>query len=186
MIMQQLTKSITRPKAITAAACLALGLALPTIFHFYTDGLGRIWLPMHFPILLAGLLCGWRLGLIVGAATPVLSSLLTGMPLMFPTAISMSFELAAYAVIAALLIRRVSRPPAADIYGALVGALIGGRVVAALAQLALFNAAGQSFVFERFLRGTLETGLSGIAVQLALVPLVVWLVRRSGLLGEGE
>ncbi|MCL2545629.1 MAG: ECF transporter S component [Oscillospiraceae bacterium] len=178
--MNTITKSITRPKLITAVACLILGLILPTIFHFYTDGLGQVILPMHFPILLVGMLCGWRLGLVVGAATPILSSLLTNMPPLWPTASSMAFELAAYAVIGALLIRRM------NVYGALIGALVGGRIVAALARFALFSAAGQAFTLEGFWRGVIQPSLPGIALQLAFVPVVVILVRRSGLLGEDE
>ena len=74
-------------KLMTAALCLALGLLLPSMFHMI--GAGTVFLPMHIPVLLCGMLCGGAYGAAVGAIVPLLSSLLTGMPPIFPVAPAM-------------------------------------------------------------------------------------------------
>ncbi len=60
---------------------LAIGIVLPQVFHL-TGGpaSGATFLPMHIPVLIAGLLLGPAYGLIVGVVTPFLSFLITGMP----------------------------------------------------------------------------------------------------------
>ena len=50
--------------------------------------------------------CGWKWGLLVGFVTPLLRSVLFGMPPMVPTALAMAFELAAYGAVAGLCYRR--------------------------------------------------------------------------------
>ena len=41
---------------ILAALCFALGLVLPSAFHMI--GAGTVFLPMHIPVLICGLVCG--------------------------------------------------------------------------------------------------------------------------------
>ena len=66
-------------KLVMAAMCVALGIVLPMAFHTIQNA-GSIFLPMHIPVLICGLLCGWQYGLICGILAPVLSSLFTGIP----------------------------------------------------------------------------------------------------------
>ncbi len=53
-------------------------------------------LPMHIPVLLCGLICGWKYGILVGFILPLLRHTIFGMPILFPTGIAMAFELATY------------------------------------------------------------------------------------------
>ena len=88
--MKETTKKLT-----WSAMFIALGLVLP----FLTGQIpqfGNMLLPMHIPVILCGLICGWRYGAIVGFVLPLLRYALFGMPVLFPTGIAMSFELAAY------------------------------------------------------------------------------------------
>ena len=85
-----------------AGIFLALGLLLP-FFTGQIPRLGSLLLPMHLPVFLCGLLCGWQYGLAVGGILPLLRFALFGMPKIFPTGIAMSFELAAYGLIAGAL-----------------------------------------------------------------------------------
>ena len=86
---------------VMAALCAALGVVLPVALHSIPNA-GSILLPMHIPVLLCGLVCGPVYGLGCGVLTPLLSSLITGMP---PAAVlpSMLCELAAYGLAAGLL-----------------------------------------------------------------------------------
>ena len=70
--------SITR-KLVSCALCIALGVLLPMAFHVIPNA-GSIFLPMHIPVLICGLFCGWPYGLACGILTPFISSVTTGMP----------------------------------------------------------------------------------------------------------
>ena len=76
---------------VLAALFVALGLLVPIIFH--AVGLGAIFLPMFLPMALAAFLLQWKYAIAVGAITPIISSLMTGMPpLSPPIAQMMVFE----------------------------------------------------------------------------------------------
>jgi len=61
---------------------LALALILPVVFH--AVGLGSAFLPMFYPILIAGFLLALPVAAAVGFLAPLTSALLTGMPPLFP------------------------------------------------------------------------------------------------------
>lgn len=154
---------------------IAFGLLLPMIFHQFSMG-GPAFLPMHIPVLIGGMLLGPVSGLLIGMVTPVLSSVLTGMPPTFPMLPIMFFELAVYGLVAGYLYKTLNL----NIIISLILAMIGGRIVAGLVVyvLAMF------FGFQGpgpipFIQGAILTGLPGIAIQLVLVPIVVSLVRRN-------
>lgn len=67
---------------ILAGLLLSAALVLPIFFHLL--GLGSAFLPMFFPLALAGFLVAPPLAMIVGVAAPLLSALLTGMPPFYP------------------------------------------------------------------------------------------------------
>src|SRR6056297_1422923 len=75
-----------------AALFLAVSVILPSIFHM--SGIdGRIFLPMHLPILLSGFFISPGMAFVVGLLAPFLNTLVSGMPVLFPIAIIMSVEL---------------------------------------------------------------------------------------------
>lgn len=90
-----------------AALFLALGLVLP-FFTGQIPQIGSMLLPMHIPVFLCGLICGWQYGAAVGFIVPLMRSVLFGMPPLFPTATAMAFELLTYGLVVGLL---YSRPP---------------------------------------------------------------------------
>ncbi|MDR0944795.1 MAG: ECF transporter S component, partial [Bifidobacteriaceae bacterium] len=81
---------------------VALGLVLPLATP-HIPAVGNALLPMHIPVLLCGLLCGWQYGAVVGLILPLLSSGLTGMPPMLPIGLGMCVELAVYGLVSGLL-----------------------------------------------------------------------------------
>ncbi len=170
------TKVYSSKKLVTAATCLALGVLLPIIFHS-VPGFGPTFLPMHLPVLLCGMLTNWQLGLLCGVATPLLSSLMTGMPPFPVIGLPMCFELATYGIVIALLVKRNAQL-------ALVSAMVAGRVVSALAQLLIWGLGGKAFALPAFLTASFVTALPGIAIQLALLPLLYAALAKSGLLED--
>ena len=72
---------------------LAIGIILPFATAHGIGIPGTVLLPMHIPVLLCGLLCGPAYGSGLGLVLPILNSLLTGMPVLYPMAPIMTAEL---------------------------------------------------------------------------------------------
>lgn len=163
-------------KMVLAALCLALTYVLPFLTGQIPE-IGAMLCPMHLPILLCGYVCGWPWGLIVGFSAPLLRSLLTGgFPPMFPTAICMAFELAAYGATAGLLHRLLPRKKP-YIYCSLLAAMVIGRLVWGAAMFVCLSADG-GFTLAAFLAGALTNAIPGIVVQIILVPILVMVLDR--------
>lgn len=167
---------------VMAAVCLALCYVLPFLTGQIPQ-IGGMLSPMHIPVLLCGLICGWPYALVVGAVAPILRSLTLGMPPLFPTAAAMCFELAAYGLFArliyTLLRKKTKLPDMADIYVALVSAMLLGRVVWGVAMCALMGISGKSFTFDAFLAGAFVNAVPGIIVHIALIPLIVFALKKA-------
>ena len=66
---------------VFSAVFVSLGVLVPYLTHYFGGVIaGSTFLPMFFFILLAGLLAGWRAGLLIGSCTPLISFGLSGMP----------------------------------------------------------------------------------------------------------
>ena len=65
---------------VTAAMLLALGLVLPFLTGQIPQ-VGAMMLPMHLPVLICGLICGWQYGGIIGFLLPLLRYMLFSAPL---------------------------------------------------------------------------------------------------------
>ena len=171
-------------KMTYAAILLALAILMPRVAGLIPD-IGKTLNRMHIPVLLCGFLCGWPWGLAVGFAAPLLSSAVNGMPGIFPDAVVMAFELAAYGAIAGLMYMLLPRKLGVGrIYISLLIAMLAGRIVYAAVYLFLtgtglvkINEALLAFVWGRaFVKPVL-----GIILQIVLVPLLVMAVERAGL-----
>ena len=105
-----------------AALYLAIALVLPFLTGQIPE-IGSMLCPMHIPALLCGFVCGWPYGLAVGAIAPLLRCVMFGMPKLYPTAVAMTFELAAYGAAAGLLYRCFPKR-LWGIYASLIGAML--------------------------------------------------------------
>ena len=157
-----------------SALFLALALVLPIGFHAFGIG-GRIFLPMHIPVLLAGFLIGPGSGLLVGLMAPWMSHLITGMPPSYAVPL-MSLELPIYGLIAGLAYTKLKM----NIYVSLIIALVVGRLMFALGLFVLGRFMELPYTAAAFFAagGPIVAGLPGIVLQLFLIPLVVAAVKR--------
>ena len=169
-----LTLPALRPRAVSAQVALLLGAAfvLPALAH-WAGVPGRVWLPMHWPVIFAGLCYGWRSGALIGLAAPGVSFLLSGMPppMVLP---AMTAELAAYGFCAGLCRARLRW----NAFAAVAAALVAGRLVFLGIRLATGSLVGP---FAESARAALLPGLPAALGQLVLVPLAVggWVRRES-------
>ena len=169
-------------KLILTALFLALGYVLPFLTG-QVPAVGKMLLPMHIPVLLCGFVCGWQYGLMVGFVVPLFRSVLAGMPVMMPTAVGMAFELAAYGMISGLLYRKLTRK-SLNIYITLIGAMLGGRIVWGIVSILLYGIQGNVFSWQLFISGALLNAVPGIVLQLVLIPVIVLILEKAGLIDE--
>ncbi|NMA82671.1 MAG: ECF transporter S component [Epulopiscium sp.] len=157
---------------------IALGFLFPQIFHLIGGPLaGQTFLPMHIPILLAGLLLGPWIGLFVGLSVPIISHLLTGMP-PIPLLYIMVFELIAYGFLAGLLHKTFHL----HYFISLLFAMIGGRIVSGLAFFVAANLLHIGFPPNLSIIGSIITGLPGIIIQILFIPILMISLKKGGFL----
>lgn len=113
---------------VVAAMLLAVGLVLPFLTG-QIQQIGNMLLPMHFPVILCGLICGWKYGLGVGFILPLLRSAIFGMPVMYPNAFAMAFELAAYGFFVGFLFSHAKWQCIKSLYRCLIMSMLLGRAV---------------------------------------------------------
>lgn len=164
-----------------SAMFLAVGLILPFLTGQIPQ-IGNMMLPMHIPVLLCGLICGWQYGAAVGFVLPLLRYLIFGMPVLFPTGMAMAFELMTYGLVVGLLYSRSRWKCIVALYRALLGAMIAGRIVWAIAQTVLLGLSGSAFTWEMFMAGAFLNAVPGIIIQLILIPSVMVALRRTGMI----
>ena len=168
-------------KLVYSAMCLALCLVLPFLTGQIPQ-VGSMLLPMHIPVLLCGFLCGGGWGAAVGFTAPLLRHLIFSMPPM-PGCISMAFELAAYGLVTGLLYKRLGRGMK-NLYISLMCAMVLGRVVWGIAQMAIMGMNGGSFPLSAFVAGAVTSAIPGIVLQLVLVPLLVRALEKARVKSE--
>ena len=166
---------------ILSSLFLALGIILP-FFTGQIPEIGSMLLPMHLPVLLCGFVCGWPYGLAVGFITPLLRSLLFGMPPMFPKAVSMAFELAGYGCFAGLLFRLMPFKNIPRIYLSLIGSMMLGRIIYGLICIPLMGIARLPYSFTIFFASTVTEALPGIILQLILIPVILLALQKAHLI----
>ena len=166
-------------KLTYSALCLALAMVLPFLTGQVPE-IGSMLCPMHIPALLCGFLCGWPWGLAVGFLSPLLRSLLFGMPPVW-VAIAMAFEMATYGAVSGCLYRKLGTSPA-RIYGSLIAAMVAGRLVWGLVKFLLAGLQGTEFSLSIFLSGAITTAIPGIILQLILIPVLVVVMERTNML----
>ena len=166
---------IPTKKLVICALFLVLGIVFPTIFHM--AGLGSAFLPMHIPVFICAFLCGPMLGAVVAVCTVFLSSMLTGMPMLFPVGVAMMIELAVYAIAAgALGSGKTNSIP--RLYGALIVAVVLGRIANGLANVVLLGTTGASYSAAAFVSGTLITTIPGTILIFVFVPGLTKLISK--------
>jgi len=173
-------KLSTTKKSILTAVCIALCVVLPQAFHAIPNA-GQVYLPMHIPVLLCGLVCGAPYGLLCGLAGPALSTLFTQMP---PVAMlpSMMVECAVYGLAAGLMMLVKTKHLYADLYLSLVTAMIAGRIVSGIAKALIFMPGKISMAM--WVTGSFVTSLPGIIIQLALIPTIVFALEKASLIPQ--
>lgn len=167
---------------IISGVLIALGVVLPIAFHSIPNA-GSIFLPMHIPVLIGAFFLPWTWAGAVGLLTPILSTLLTGMPPIspMPVAIMMPFELATYGIVIALLRKiAVKKDKWYSPLFALIPAMLLGRVVNGLVFFVLTKVYLTVKITPwAYVIAAVTTGIPGIIIQVILIPILYHVLIRN-------
>ena len=160
-------------KLLAASVAVAAAVALPQLIHLLGgsigmgSALGEMLLPMHFPILLLGLLVGPQVAVLAGLASPLISFFLTGMPT--PAMLTfMMLELGIYGVTAGLL-----KDYHIPTFSKVLIAQIGGRVIRGAAILTAYYLIGSRAVSPAVILSSIRKGWIGIVLQILFIPMIL-------------
>ena len=171
-------------KLVLSAMFIAIGLVLPFVTGQVPE-IGNMLLPMHIPVMLSGLVCGWQYGAAVGFITPLLRSFIFGKPFLFPNAFAMAFELAAYGRVIGLVFLLLKKKGIGSLYISLVTSMLVGRAVWG-AVMWLILVGGDGFTLAAFVSGAFTTAIPGIILQLVLIPAIMMILKRARLVNFGD
>ena len=157
---------------VLTAFFLALGLALPFLTGQIPE-VGSMLLPMHLPVFLCALICGWKYATPLAFVLPIMRSLIFTMPPFYPNALAMAFELATYAFVAGFVYYLFKKQSVEIVYVSIVSAMIAGRIVWGAAEVILLGIGGKPFTWEAFWSGAIVKAVPGIVMLLVVVPAVM-------------
>jgi len=173
----------TTYKLVISALFMSIGMVLP-FFTGQIREIGKMLLPMHIPVFLCAFICGWRYGTAVGLVLPLLRSIVFGMPIFYPNAIGMAVELATYGLVAGLIYGMQKKHNVWAVYGAMLPAMIVGRIMWGIAQIVLLGIGGNTFSVQMFIAGALLNAIPGIILQLILVPAIMLILHKRARIRE--
>ncbi len=172
----------TVKKIVITALCMALCYILPFVTGQIPQ-INSIFSPMHIPVLLCGIICGPGYAFAAGAFSPILRSMILTMPPMFPTAISMAFELAAYGffsgICCKILKNKTEMKDLPSICLSLVISMISGRIVWGIVTAILMGIQGNTYTFGAFFTTAFIQGFPGMICHLIIVPLLVVALKKA-------
>ena len=163
-------------RLVLSSMFLALAYVLPFLTGQIPE-VGNMLCPMHIPVLLCGFICSAPWGAAVGISAPLLRSMVLGRPVMFPEAISMSFELMVYGFLSGLLYKIFPKKKI-YIYVSLVISMLAGRLVWGLVKFTLLGFDMSAFGISAFFAGAFTNAIPGIILQLIIVPVLVMVIEK--------
>lgn len=168
-------------KLVLSAMFFALGLVLPLLTGQIRE-IGNMLLPMHLPVLLCGFICGWKYGGIVGFFVPIVRSLIFGMPVLYPNAVGMAFELLTYGLLTGLLFQKSEVQSAKRLFAALLTAVVSGRIVWGIARAVMLGLSDESFTFAMFIANGITNAIPGLILQFTLIPAIILVLKKAKLI----
>ncbi len=168
-------------RLVLSGLFLAIGYVLPFVTGQLRE-LGQMLLPMHFPVFLCGMICGWKYGAAIGLLLPMTRSLIFGMPVFYPMALAMAVELAAYGFVVGICYGLSKKKGICAVYVSLLTAMLSGRLAWGLMQIILLGIQGTGFSLYAFFAGAFLNAIPGIILQLILIPATILALTHAHLL----
>lgn len=176
--------SVQIHKLCLSSMFIALGWLMPFITGQIPE-IGNMLCPMHIPVLIAGFILGKWYGAGIGFIIPLTRSLIFGMPILYPIAFGMMFELAAYGFFSGFffhIFKKIKINDLCNIYLSLGIAMIFGRIIWGITRALCGLFPNTSFTWKAFMTGAFITAWPGILLQFFLIPSIILLLFRTRLL----
>ncbi|MFV0363014.1 MAG: ECF transporter S component [Suipraeoptans sp.] len=164
-----------------SAMFIAIGMVLPFLTAQIPQ-IGNMLLPMHIPVLLCGLICGWQYGMSVGFILPIIRYVVFGMPILIPNGIAMACEMAVYGLVIGLIYNRSKWKCILSLYRAMLVSMLAGRIVWGVVRVLMMGLSSEAFSFKIFISGAFLTAMPGILLQLILIPAIMLALSKTGLI----
>lgn len=153
---------------IKCSALIGIGVLMPIILHLF-GAAGPVFLPMHIPVIVGGFVLSAPYAAIVAIVTPIVSSLLTGMPPVYPILPIMVIELTCYAIVVNVAYNKLKiSAPLSLLMSLILGRIGAGVMVAVLVLTMELNLDPIMFV-----KSAIITGIPGLIVQVIVIPRIV-------------
>lgn len=166
-------KKLNTRKLTYTGFFIALGIVLPQLFHILGGpGIGKIFLPMHIPVLIGAMTLGPAAGVLIGGASVIVGFSL-GMPTL-PMAVFMFFELMVYGAVGGYL----GYKKRVNIYASLVATMISGRTVSFILMNLAVNVIGFKLPPIFGTTALYVMGVPGTVIQIIIVPVIIYTLRR--------
>lgn len=169
--------------------CLSgMFLALALLFPFLTANnreLGNILCLMHLPIFVCGIVCGPLHGAVVGITAPLLRSFMVGMPPFPAVAVPMAAELAVYGALVGVFCALFPKKTV-WLYPNLLLSMVLGRIVSVVTKYFLYSLGKTEFTLSMVLQMNFITTLPGVMLQLALIPALIFVLKKRGVMRFGN
>lgn len=147
-----------------SALFIALGILIPIVFHMV--GLGSVFLPMFWPIATCGFFLPLQYALVVGGLTPILSSLMTGMPPQ-PILYQMIFEL----IFMSGAISSFYKKTRLGVVWIVMAGIILSKIILLIGSAAVAPLLG--LPPEWYTIASLLKGIPGMIVILGVIPIII-------------
>lgn len=167
-------------KITLSAMFMAIGLVLPLLTG-QIKTIGNMLLPMHIPVMLCGLICGWHYGAAVGFILPILRSVTFGMPELYPSAIAMAFELMTYGLAVGAMYSLLPKKNI-NIYVSLLTSMVVGRAVWGVVYATLLSVSGDALTWKIFISSAFLKAFPGIILQFIIIPALMIFLKKIKLI----
>ena len=184
-----MTEVIMKKKDILKLVFSAMFLCMALLLPFLTGQIpqiGKMLLPMHIPVILCGMICGWQYGLGTGFIAPILRGVIFANPVFFPTGIIMAFELSAYGLFAGLIYSRLKIHNISKVYISLIISMLTGRIIKCVVQFFILGFTDEGFVFSAFIAGAFTNAIPGIILQIVIIPLIMLTLQKLKLISVNK
>ena len=164
----------TVKNVVTEIILVSVAILMPVLLHLVPGVNVFALLPMHWTIFAAGLLYGWRGGLIAGLSAPCLSFMMTGMPVAMALPLMVP-ELAVYGLVSGILREKTK----INQFVILLAASAAGRITYLAFALVLGRV-------ENLTQFAAKAFLPGAIAALAIIAVVPFMAKGIRTLLEGS
>lgn len=171
------------PLLITAIL-LAVGMILPYLTG-QIPSIGQLISPLHIPVFICGLTCGWGWGAALGFVLPILRGLTLGMPPFPAVGLPMAFEMAFYGAVSGLLyqlLRKVWKDKhIVAIVISLLAAMVVGRCAGGATRAIMMGVQGSAYSFAAFFASYFTGTVVGAVIHIIVCPLITLALEKAKL-----